>query len=199
MAPDRDTEKLILEAARKVFHRDGCNARTQDIADEAGINKALLHYYYRTKDKLFESVFVDDFSALWNMQAELVQGDEDIFTVIRGFVRNYIGFLKDHPYLPQFVHQELTRNPERLHQVIDRKHRLKDTFAALVKEAVEEGKIIPIELEQLITNIMSLSVHPFIARQMIMMAHGFGESQFEDFIEQRKESVAEFIIRAIRA
>jgi AcrR family transcriptional regulator len=199
MAPDRDTEKLILEAARKVFHRDGCNARTQEIADEAGINKALLHYYYRTKDKLFESVFVDDFSALWNMQADLLQGDDDIFTVIRGFVRNYIGFLKDHPYLPQFVHQELTRNPERLHQVIDRKHQLKATFAVLVQQAIADGRIIQIGLEDLITNIMSLSVHPFIARQMIMKAHGFDENQFEDFIEQRKESVAEFIIRAIHA
>ena len=106
------TEIQILNAAKTVFQQKGMDgSRMQEIADEAGINKAMLHYYYRSKQILFEAVFNHAFALLAPQLNKILNDDSSIEEKIRNFTSNYISFVNKHPYLPNFVIQEINRNP----------------------------------------------------------------------------------------
>lgn len=109
---NQDTEKKILEAAKEVFQQKGMDgARMQEIANAAGINKAMLHYYFRSKQLLFEAVFKNAFSLLSPQLNKVLNDDSSIEEKVKSFTHNYISFMKKHPYLPNFIIQESNRNP----------------------------------------------------------------------------------------
>jgi TetR/AcrR family transcriptional regulator len=120
---NKNTENQILDAAKNVFQTKGMDgARMQEIADKAGINKAMLHYYYRSKQLLFEAVFKTAFSMLAPQLNKILNDESSIFDKIINFSNNYISFVIKHPYLPNFVIQELNRNPEFLKKLVSEKH-----------------------------------------------------------------------------
>lgn len=195
------TEMQILSAARQVFHRNGlAGARMQEIAEEAGLNQALLHYYFRSKENLFAAVFKEDLQRMLDRQSRELESGGELFDLIRRFVRGQIGFLQEHPYLPQFIFQELKRCPSHVQDDMagHRKKLLYAGFRKKIQEAARRGVIRQIHPVDLITNLMALCSHPFLAKPMIMMNHGFSEADFDRFIEQRKTSVAEFVICSLR-
>ena len=109
----QDTEAQILDAAKDIFQKKGMDgARMQEIADEAGINKAMLHYYYRSKQLLFEAVFSNAFSLLAPELNKVLNDDSSIEDKVKNFTSNYISFISKHPYLPNFIIHELNRNPK---------------------------------------------------------------------------------------
>src|SRR5690349_22190096 len=101
---DKSTQDRILDAARKVFVRKGmAGARMQDIADEAGINKALLHYYFRSKEKLFEQIFKElSFQFLPRVNA-IFESDGSLFEKIEMFCSEYISKMIENPFIPLFI------------------------------------------------------------------------------------------------
>lgn len=102
MAQERNTEELIIEAAKKIFVKRGlAGARMQDIADEAGINKAMLHYYYRNKEKLFEIVFNEAFSKVIGRLGNILNQPMPLEEKIRTLVEHYITNIAETPYLPK--------------------------------------------------------------------------------------------------
>src|SRR5678810_1109142 len=106
-------EERILEAACKVFTTKGmAGARMQDIADEADINKALLHYYFRDKDKLFEVVFMEEAQKFFPKINAIFNSDAPLFEKIENFVNEYIDEMLENPYLPWFVLNEMNRDPD---------------------------------------------------------------------------------------
>src|SRR5205809_3897614 len=101
---DDTTEQRILTAAKKIFLAKGLDgARMQDIADEAGINKAMLHYYFRSKDKLFETIFEEVAIHFLPRITEIFESDKSLFKKIEAFCEVYIEQVKQMPYLPFFV------------------------------------------------------------------------------------------------
>src|SRR5258705_2022247 len=112
---DKDgAEEKILGAARKVFTTQGmAGDGMQDIADEAGINKALLHYYFRDKDKLFETIFMAEAQKFFPKINAIFQSDDQLFEKIEKFVNEYIAEMQENPYLPWFVLNEMNRDPNR--------------------------------------------------------------------------------------
>ena len=127
-------ESTILNAAKGIFQRKGmAAARMQEIADEAGINKAMLHYYYRSKQLLFEAVFKSAFSTLAPQLNEIINADNSLFDKIRNFTQNYISFIVKHPYLPNFIIQELNRNPEFVEKLFSEKMPNIDKFFAMME------------------------------------------------------------------
>lgn len=195
---NKETE--ILEAAKRVFQQKGmAGARMQEIADEAGINKALLHYYYRSKQLLFESVFKSAFYLLAPQLNKILDDDADLFDKIRKFTNSYISFVIKHPYLPNFIIQELNKNPEFVQKLISEKefptiHKFKEQ----VNEYISKGLIKPIEAEQLFVNIISLNILPFVAAPLIKGFLKIDEVAYQQLIEKRKIEVADFIINAIK-
>ena len=194
------TESDILNAAKRIFqHKGMVGARMQEIADEAGINKALLHYYFRSKQLLFEAVFKKAFSMLAPQLNEVMNADSSIFEKIKNFSSNYISFVIKHPYLPNFIIQELNRNPEFVKKLLTEEHfpTIKK-FKKQVNEKVAEGKIRPIKAEQLFINIMALNIFPFIGAPLLKGFINAEDKVYKQLMEDRKTEVADFIINAIK-
>ncbi|QAA80527.1 TetR/AcrR family transcriptional regulator [Aequorivita sp. H23M31] len=197
---NQDTEGQILEAAKEVFERKGMEgARMQQIADEAGINKAMLHYYYRSKQLLFEAVFKNAFALLAPQLNKVLNDDSSIEDKVKKFTSNYITFISEHPYLPNFIVQELNRNPKFFDKI-----QQSDGFPSLekfnrkVSLEVEAGILKPIDGEQLFINILSLNIFPFLASPLIKGILGLDDEGFKDLLHRRKIAVSEFIINSIK-
>jgi TetR/AcrR family transcriptional regulator len=194
-----ETEVLILDAARKVFLANGFDGTTMKmIADEAGINKALLHYYFRSKDRLFEGVFVEAFSRMIPNLMKIFASEASFPDKISGLVNTYISALQHYPQIPQFILHELHRNPGRIIELIHSTGMNPDFVINIIRQEIKKGTIIEIDPVQLLVNLLALCIFPFAARPMIQ---GFilknDAQKFELFLEQRKTEVAEFIIKAI--
>src|SRR3954468_10948841 len=110
---DLTTEEKILEAARKIFLAKGLDgARMQDIADEAGINKAMLHYYFRSKEKLFEKIFTEVAGHFLPRIATILASENSVLEKIDTFCAEYINQVMQTPYVPIFILNEINRQPE---------------------------------------------------------------------------------------
>ncbi|MDO9260518.1 MAG: TetR/AcrR family transcriptional regulator [Flavobacteriaceae bacterium] len=197
---DLNTETEILNAAKRVFQQKGMDgARMQEIADEANINKSLLHYYYRSKQLLFEAVFKSAFSLLAPQLNAVMNDDSMLFDKIRNFTYNYISFVVKHPYLPNFIIQELNRNPEFVKNLLSERHfPTLEKFNKQVEEQIANGVIRPIKTEQLFINIMALNIFPFIAAPLLKGFLKQDDAHYKQLIEERKTAVADFIINAIK-
>ena len=195
-----NTETEILIAAKEIFQQKGmAGARMQEIADKAQINKALLHYYYRSKQLLFEAVFKSAFSLLAPQLNKVLNDDSDLFEKIRKFTESYISFVIKHPYLPNFVIQELNKNPEFVLKLQSEKHFPSiDKFKLQVSDAIKQGVIRPMEAEQLFINIISLNIFPFIGQPLLMALVNVDKESYSKIVENRKTEVAEFIINSIK-
>jgi TetR/AcrR family transcriptional regulator len=194
------TEKTILEAAKKVFLDKGFDgARMQNIADEAGMNKALLHYYFRSKDKLFDAIFEDAFMQFFPSISRILMSDMALNDKIRAFVGNYIDMLLNNPHLPIFIIRELQRSPEKIVSMLKRSGIDPRITAGKLENEVHDGKIISIPVAHLIVNMIGLCVFPFIGRPII---EGFifnnSAEEYQKFLQERKTLVADFIINAIQ-
>jgi len=197
-----NTEERILEAARKVFLQKGsAGARMQDIADEAGINKALLHYYFRSKEKLFEVIFREAAGRMMSGINKIFEESKlDFFEQIRNFCGMYIQLGRDHPYLPIFVLHEMHSGDGRVFRNIMEGYKGKP-FASIMKaiqKAIDSKKIQPVDPMQLILNMLSLCIFPVIAKPMFLNVSGITEERFDALLEARSAEVSAFIINAIR-
>lgn len=195
-----NTEAEILNAAKAVFQEKGmAGARMQEIADKAGINKALLHYYYRSKQLLFEAAFKSAFLLLAPQLNKVLNDDSDLFEKIRNFTKKYVSFVIKHPYLPNFVIQELNKNPEFIQKLRAEKNFPSiDKFKLQVNEAIAQGIIKPIEAEQLFINVISLNVFPFIGEPLLKGMVNADDTTYREILEKRTTVVADFIINAIK-
>jgi len=195
------TENKILESAQYVFHHKGFDgARMQEIADKAEINKGLLHYYYKSKEKLFESVFNIALGQMLGRLDTTLNEDVDLFTKIQNLVNSYISILSKNTFVPNFVFQEINRNPEFFNEKFKQFNSLEGIkkFEEQIKEETAKGTIIEINPKQLIINIISMSIFPFMAKPMAMGILELTEKEYKGIIEERKKQVAEFTINAIK-
>ena len=197
---NENTESLILEAAKSIFQTKGMDgARMQEIADKAGINKAMLHYYYRNKQLLFEAVFKNAFSLLAPQLNTILNDDSTIEEKVINFSSNYISFIAEHPYLPNFIIQELNRNPDFILKMKESNGFPNlEKFKKQVAVEVEKGNIKKIKAAQLFINILALNVFPFIGKPLIKSLISVDEEGFQQLIEERKTAVADFIINSIK-
>lgn len=193
------TDQNILQAARQVFHQKGlAGARMQEIADKAEINKAMLHYYYKNKEQLFDAVFQQDIQTLLPSIIEVLTRKTGLFDKLRQFSNHYITTIQNNPHLPGFVINELTRNPQRMVKMVTgHQHFNPQPFFDQVRSEVEKGTIKPIDPHQLLVNTVSMCLFPFIGKPMLKGILQKDEEAFWEFIEQRKTDVPEFVIASI--
>lgn len=198
---DTSTEERILSAAKKIFVLKGmAGARMQDIADEAGINKALLHYHFRNKEKLFEVIFMEAAAKLFPKINEIFISDQSLFEKIENFCNEYIAIVMENPYLPLFVMNEINQDPEYFLQKLWKgKNRPNpEKFLEQIEREVKKGTIKRISPVQLLMNLISMTIFPFIAKPMFQQNLGLDELQFRSVMEQRKREIPKFIMDAIR-
>lgn len=198
---DNTTEQKILNSAAQVFHEKGYDGtRMQEIADKAKINKGLLHYYFKTKDSLFESIFS---MALRKMIAQIqaiLLMEVPLEKKIDLMVDEYMNMLSKNSYLPRFVLNELNKNPDKFIA----KHvgnNLKNTFSVFarsVKKEIEMGYIKPIDPRQLFMNLISMIIFPFVGRPMIQVVVGIENKEFQLLLQERREHIKAFVKAAIK-
>ncbi|WP_418604323.1 TetR/AcrR family transcriptional regulator [Hwangdonia sp.] len=197
---DENTEEQILNAAKNVFQTKGMEgARMQEIADKAGINKAMLHYYYRSKQLLFEAVFKNAFSLLAPQLNAILNDDSSLEDKIKNFTMDYTSFMIKHPYLPNFIIQELNRNEDFILKLKENTGFPNlEKFKEKVAEEINQGMIRPIDADQLFVNIIALNIFPFLGKPLIKAFTNKDEKAYKIFVEKRKTEVSNFIINSIK-
>ncbi|MDX9930379.1 MAG: TetR/AcrR family transcriptional regulator [Bacteroidales bacterium] len=198
---DKLTEEKIFESATLVFLEKGMDgARMRDIAERAGINKSLLHYYYRSKDRLFDAVFDKLAGIIFSRFAPIFDAGLTLDDKIRFFFREHISFLQKNPALPSFILNELNRNPARIRKLIQKIdiESLWTTLEEQHRNEFEKYKLTRDMMPQLMTSIAAMSIFPFAARTLvaaILEKLGYG---FDGYLEERKEFAAEFVINSLK-
>lgn len=201
-APELSTEERIKEAARKVFTQKGFKAtRTRDIANEAGINLALLNYYFRSKEKLFEIVMLENMRHFVQGVYSVVHNSETTWQQkVHGLVNYYIDMLTRQPDIPLFVMNEIRSNPEPLAKLIQTHVDFHGSvFMKQIQAGIAKGEIIPVNPLHLISNIMSLTIFPFISSPMLKIVAGISDKQFAGLMNERKELVPQWVIGMMSA
>lgn len=203
MADQRETENRIIRAATDVFlekGRDG--ARMQDIADRAGINKALLHYYFRSKNRLYEKVFESIVEFFLSHLLEAAQMQNDLSQMLRSFINEYIDTLARHPQVVRFVLWEIRHGGEnfaRAAKKVFEKHGYTTIpLIAKTREAVESGKIRPVDPVHFTLSLLGMCLYPFIARPIIERVIPGVEVFSPDFLRCRKEEVFHLVWEGIQ-
>lgn len=197
--PD-STEQKIFDAAHEVFTQKGMDgAKMQEIADLAGINKALLHYYYKTKEKLYEAVARAVIGKAVPMIRQMFEGDQPLEEKIRRFIDFYISLISRNPFIPVFIISEVNKHPERFFETIFPKDLPRpEMFFKQVKDEIAAGRIRPINPKHLIVNIISLCVFPFIGKPLMRLILGMNAAETQIFIEERKAEVTSFVLASLR-
>lgn len=194
------TEQKIFDAAHELFVQKGMDgARMQEIADRAGINKALLHYYYRSKEKLYEAVARVILGRAVPVISQLIESEQPLEAKIRNFIDFYIGVISQNPFIPLFIISEINKHPDRFFEAILPKELPKpQIFMRQVEEEIAAGRIRHIHPKHLLINIISMCVFPFIAKPMARIALGMNSAELRLFLEERKEQVTEFVLASLR-
>ncbi|GHV58115.1 hypothetical protein FACS1894182_08950 [Bacteroidia bacterium] len=199
-----NTEQAILEAAEKIFIQKGyTGTRTTEIAAAAGVNHALLHYYFRTKEALFDRIFREKFSQLLDAFVETVDNDWSFFEKLKFVIEKHFDFIAENPGLPFFIIREVIQNEERRKAVREKMAPVAFEIIRRVSLGTEEetarGTIRPVHVQDLLINILSLNVFSFVAQQVFFDENEEGASAMrQQFLEQRKRNNVETIINSIK-
>ncbi len=197
------TEEQILQAATKVFTEKGfAAARMDEIAKEAGINRALLHYYFRSKDKMFEIIFEDKFHKFFFGVYGIFTSDLPIMEKIEKIVDFELETLVNHPEIPIFVLNEINVNPERILNRMNSagspiSEAVKKLDAQILKEH-EQGIIKKMSGFSLVIAIISLCVFPFVAKNVIMGVGQMDLDTFKVFALSRKQDIINILQNGIK-
>ncbi len=189
---EADTAEKIKNAARKLFQERGFAAvRTRDIAEESGINLALINYYFRSKKNLYDVIMMESVQSFFSGLLPILNNAENSLSEkIEDFVGHYIDYFRVNPDFATFILQSVREHPEDYLQEI----KIFDSFASSVFveqffEAVQEGMIPPIHPLHFIMNLIGLIVFPFVAKPMIGEVLPMSEEDFDQILEERKKLV----------
>tara|TARA_R110000868_G_scaffold16435_1_gene73755 strand:- start:258 stop:866 length:609 start_codon:yes stop_codon:yes gene_type:complete len=197
---DQNAEQAILSAAIEIFQSKGfAGARMQEIADKAGINKALLHYYFRNKQLLFEAVFKSALGQLAPEISKIFNADLSISEKITRFVQFYIPFVNKNRFLPVFIIQELNNNPEFAANFFSN-HSLPQTekFKKQLSDTAAQGSIRKLDPDQFILDLFSMVVFPFVARPLMKNLLHKDDLGFDGLVQGRIEHVTNMLLNAIK-
>lgn len=195
---DLSTEEKIISAARKLFTQKGYDAtKTRDIANEAGINLALLNYYFRSKEKLFEMIMEENMGQFMMVISHIVNNESTTREEkTEQLVSNYIDMLTRVPDMPLFVLTHMKNNPS---QVKIRQRFLGSHFMKQIQEEIKKGEIAPMNPVNIMMNIVGLTIFPFIGRPMIQNNNGITQEQFNALMQERKKLIPKWIEAILKA
>jgi TetR/AcrR family transcriptional regulator len=192
---DSTTEEKVLEAAKEVFMKYGLyGARMQDIADTAGINKALLHYYFRSKEKLFDAVFDGALEKYFAQMTVIGDKSMPIKERLMQYVDNMFEFFSEYPQMSMFIIKEISINPEMFYEKVKTLKPQKSLLVPTLQEAFANKEVEPFDPVLFMVNLHSLCAYPFLASplyKVMLKKHGYDWDG--DAKNKIKQSVKDFI------
>jgi transcriptional regulator, tetR family len=191
-----NSEERIKAAARKVFHQKGyAGTRTRDIAEEAGINHAMVNYYFRSKEKLFGIVMLETMTFFFKGVSTILNNENtSLEEKIEQIVANYIDLLLEEPELPTFMFNEVRTNPEPFVANTPILQALENSvLARQYAEAVAQGRITEPNLIHTVLNVISLVIFPFIAQPIFTALSRTDKEAYKTLMLERKKLIPQWI------
>ena len=200
MVKMKTNEQLILEAANKVFKEKGYDGTTvQDIADVANTTKSMVNYYFRSKEKLFGIVFKAQFLEFYEGTIRLVKSDLPLYDKIVNLVEDDTEKILKFPLLPIFILNEINRNPSIVFSLIrNLSSEALGTLDKQISREVRNGKIKKISAVDLLTNVRSLTVFPFLLKRLQMKSLKLTEEQMNFKLKARKKMIVELVWNSLK-
>lgn len=201
---EKDTEALILKAAEREFLSKGfIGARTTSIAEAAGVTHAMFHYYFRTKEKLFERIISEKITLLKEaITGSIVDINAPLSEILRSIITNHLEFLYANPDLPRFLVEEIYSNPSRAESFLEGLRMIAPTFISVLQNKINDeatkGLCRRVDAEMLMLDIVSLNVFAYMATPAVNAALSDCMADAEAFLEQRKVENYDTIMRKLR-
>lgn len=198
-----DTELRILHAAEREFMAKGFNgARTTSIAEAAGVTHAMLHYYFRTKEKLFHRIIFEKINILKEVLGRPLDiTDLPLSELIRNLINRHLDFLRSNPDLPHFIVSEIYSNPEHLTMILKKIQAIAPSIIARLQEKInrsaDKGECRRLDARSLLLDITSLNIFAFLANPIINAAMGNMMIDLDSFVETRKKENYDTIMRKL--
>lgn len=199
---DTSTEEKIKNAARTVFHKKGYAAtRTRDVAEEAGINLALLNYYFRSKEKLFEMIMLETlFGFMQNLVMVMNDEKSTLEKKVELTASNYIDLIIKEPNIPIFMLSEIRNRPDNLLEKLPVKQIIMNSaFIKQHQKAVADGKITEPNPLHFLMNLIGLVVFPFIGQPLLQGISGLNDTQFNKLMQERKKLIPVWVKAMMKA
>ena len=202
MEKAHETEEIILNAAMEEFIDKGRHgAKMQNIADRAGVNKALLHYYYRSKEKLYGKIFKIVFNKFFSEFSSLIKDDKPFLEILNTFIPTYMNLLDKNPKIPIFIMKELSEGGKIIRKILPQAIEEEDylpQFDIIIQRAIDNREIISLDPKQLIATIIGSCLFFFIA-EPIFTSIIVRDSKFDrkKFIKERHHSIYTTITQGI--
>lgn len=191
-------EEKIFDAAKEEFIERGFDgARMQSIADRAGISKAALHYYYRSKDKLFKKVVNFIFNMVFQNIKQKIEEEQPFEAKVRSIIEMYMNILFQHQAVVFFLFSELMKYPRILDEMIPKQEKML-TLSKAYEIEVNKGTIRRIDSRHLILNVVSMCIYPILGKPLIIRILGFTNEEYKVFLQERKDQVFEFVMKSLR-
>ena len=200
----KDTESEILKAAEQEFMLKGFDgAKTTSIAHAAGVTHAMLHYYFRTKEQLFERILTEKVQLMSeSVLAAFGQPGLPLLERLKDGVTCHFYFIAANPQLTRFIVNEVLSRPERYKLMSDKIVKVADCLMKGIQQELDElhaqGKVEWVDVRMLLLDIISLNVFPFIAYPIIEPILGDIAADRNRFFELRKAENIEMIMRRIK-
>ena len=196
-------QKILVAAEREFFEKGFAGARTTSIAESAGVTHAMLHYYFRTKAKLFEKIISDKMASLGELMLNsLAHSDLPLFEKIRTAIYRHLDFISENPELPFFFIREVYSDPERMKIVATSlsTHAEKSIgkLQSDIDDAAARGECRSVDAEMLILDIVSLNIFSFLAQPVLDIVLSDLFTDRKRFLELRKKENFETIMRKLK-
>jgi AcrR family transcriptional regulator len=190
-AEEAQTEKLIKEKAKILFFQKGfLNATTQEIADEAGVNRALIHYYFRSREQMLETILDEALQEKKDRVRKILTSDFPFHEKIANYINAVVDYGLAYPYLDNFIISETARRPDKV-KLFCSKDKIKssDLIQKELEMEIKNGNIAPISPEHFMINLISLCNYPVLARSVIQTIHGMTDTAYRKFLIERKRII----------
>ena len=190
-AEEAQTEKLIKEKAKILFFQKGfLNATTQEIADEAGVNRALIHYYFRSRELMLEALLDETLQEKRDRVRSVLTSDLPFREKIANYIDTIVDYGLKYPYLDNFIISETARRPEKVKLFCAKdRFRSSDLIREALEHEIKKGKIAPISAEHFMVNLISLCNYPLLAKSVIQTIHGLTDTAYRKFLLERKHII----------
>ncbi|MCG8467897.1 MAG: TetR family transcriptional regulator, partial [Gemmatimonadetes bacterium] len=198
------SEQRIFDAALEVFSRKGMDgARMQEIADHAEINRALLHYYFRSKSQLYEAVFAHGFKQFMGGLSQSMRAERSFEDSLRTFVYGYIDYIFEHQNMARLMLNECLCGGPILERYMTAALEKRDEMPGLMMEdrilaAIETGEVRAVNVQHTMLTIISACLFPFVALPTVRIFHPEVEGDFEAWVEERKTQVVDLLLQGLR-
>jgi AcrR family transcriptional regulator len=193
---NNSTEEKIKASARKMFHQKGfAGTRTRDIAEESGINLALLNYYFRSKEKLFQLIMSESLDEFFSSLHSVFNDPVTNFNEkIEAVVKNYVEKMTENPNIPLFILSELRNNPDQLIKKVNaKKVFLQSVFLSQLDDEIKANRINAIDPMHFIMNLLGMTVFPFVASPMMKSIGDIDQENFDTLMDERKKLIPMWI------